>query len=493
MHSSGDDWYYFDGRSVTWNGPCTFDNLQYLASIGQVEPHTNVATGTMRFVNNSIAFADIEVSPIAFNPPVDTFWEDRKAGRLTVLSGPNNGGKSFLLKHIQKIVGCEGYLLGCSRFSQIDQLNSRSIARDEHRQIYRNFENNFVAARMNTEGCELTLDRIIASLNDSERKQLFKVAESLLGNKFELRMSDPGNLLSPYYVAMDGQNLRYASSGTRLLMTLLGVLLDKRFHTVLIDEPEIGLSPRIQGILSNFFCNSGELEANFPHLKHVILATHSHLFLDKRNLSNNFVVTKLDNTISIAGIKSFSELHDLQLNMLGNHLESLFLPSAIVIVEGDCDIAYLRKVFSLSIPDRTVAIVKADGDGGVPKKIEIIKQAFGDLHSSPFRERLFVVLDKVYSADLGAIEKQGVPKNNIHVWSLNGIEYYYPKAIVARAFSCDVSQVGAIDLERGTIEYNGLRRSKKQLASFVVDEFATAPELHDELADLIGKVAAACG
>lgn len=44
---------------------------------------------------------------------------------------------------------------------------------------------------------------------------------------------------------MDGENLRYGSSGTRLLLTLLGILLDERFTTVLIDEPELGLSVRI--------------------------------------------------------------------------------------------------------------------------------------------------------------------------------------------------------------------------------------------------------
>ena len=58
--------------------------------------------------------------------------------------------------------------------------------------------------------------------------------------------TDPDNRVSPFTVSMDGENLRYGSSGTRLLLTLLGILLDERFSTILLDEPEIGLSPRTE-------------------------------------------------------------------------------------------------------------------------------------------------------------------------------------------------------------------------------------------------------
>ncbi len=47
------------------------------------------------------------------------------------------------------------------------------------------------------------------------------------------------------YVDMDGQNLSVGSTGTRLLMTILGLCMDPAFESILIDEPELGLGPKI--------------------------------------------------------------------------------------------------------------------------------------------------------------------------------------------------------------------------------------------------------
>ena len=69
--------------------------------------------------------------------------------------------------------------------------------------------------------------------------------------------------------------------------------------------------------------------------------------------------------------------------MLGNELESIFLPSAIVIVEGDSDVTFITRVVQLHIPDRKVAIVRAGGDGEVQNKLNVLREAFGDLATSP--------------------------------------------------------------------------------------------------------------
>jgi predicted ATPase len=131
---------------------------------------------------------------------------------------------------------------------------------------------------------------------------------------------------------MDGENLRNSSSGTRLLLTLLGILLDKRFTTVLIDEPELGLSPHIQTALARFMYDPDLRQRYCPHLQQVYIATHSHLFLHRAVISNNFAVTKTGSTVSIKPAQSVADLHQLQFKLLGNELESVFLPSAILIV-----------------------------------------------------------------------------------------------------------------------------------------------------------------
>ena len=72
-----------------------------------------------------------------------------------------------------------------------------------------------------------------------------------------------------------------------------------------------------------------------PHLKSLFIATHSHIFLDRSAYENNFVVTKRDKLISARQLNTASDLHEVQFNMLGNDLELLYLPAAIVLVEGE--------------------------------------------------------------------------------------------------------------------------------------------------------------
>ena len=81
-------------------------------------------------------------------------------------------------------------------------------------------------------------------------------------------------------------------------------------------------------------------------------------------LANNHIVTKADNAVSIKPVGSVGEYHQLQFNMLGNELEAVSLPSAIVIVEGESDATFLSKVVQLHVPDRRVSIVRAEGEGG---------------------------------------------------------------------------------------------------------------------------------
>ncbi len=338
----------------------------------------------------------------------------------------------------------------------------------------------------------MKLEQVITGLKDAQREKLFKVCKDLLGNEFSLKRTDPENTFSPFYVDMDGENLRYGSSGTRLLLTLLGILLDQRFSVILVDEPEIGLSPGIQAAVARFLYDQEQRQQFCPHLKQLFIATHSHLFLHRGVFSNNYVVTKAGNIVSVKPVESVGDFHLLQFNMLGNELESLFLPSAIVIVEGDSDFSFMTRAVQLHILDCKVAIVRAGGDGEVQNKLNVLREAFGDLATSPYRDRLFVVLDKIHSLSAVRIEKQGVPKGNITVWSKNGIEYLYPQDLVAAAFSCDVEELVKCNFENDPIEFNGIRKPKRELAQLVTERMTATHSLHPELAGLVGRIRASC-
>ena len=490
------EWHYFDDQKGEWVGPLTLDKLDELRRGGTIEEYTQVINAQLARrqgpMEGGILYSMISRCAVEFCPPVEEFLSSRNDKLPTVLSGPNNCGKTLLLRQLFALVGHDGYLIACSRFSHVDVLNTRKREEHEHRRYYDNFIHSFHTSHQNSEDNELKLEQVITGLKDAQRDKLFRVCKDLLGNEFSLKRTDPENTFSPFYVDMDGENLRYGSSGTRLLLTLLGILLDERFSVILVDEPELGLSPGIQAVLARYLYDKEHRQQFCPHLRQLYIATHSHLFLDRGVFSNNYAVSKAGNVVSVKPVQSVGDFHHLHFDMLGNELESIFLPSAIVIVEGDSDVTFMTKVAHLHIPDRKVTIVRAGGDGGVQNKLNVLREVFGDLAISPYRDRLFVVLDQKHSLSAARIEKQGVSKGNITVWSKNGIEYYYPEDLVATAFCCDARELAKGSFESDPIEFNGIRKSKKELAQIVTESMTATHPIHTELRGLVDRLRAAC-
>jgi ABC-type branched-subunit amino acid transport system ATPase component len=489
-------WRYFDETTGSYSPPITLAELDSLHAGGKIGDSTEVVNTRvlqrMKHRTNPIRYSAIVRLGVQFVPALEEFHSDRADKPVTVLSGPNNSGKTLLLKQLFSLIEHGGYLISCSRFSHVDVLNTRQLDENIFGGYYDSYIQNFYTAQQNSEENHLKLEQVITGLKKSQLDTLFSVCRELLGNEFSIKRTDPDRPFSSFYVDMDGQNLKYGSSGTRLLLTLLGTALDERVSILLIDEPELGLSPRIQAALAEFLCNEERRKALCPHLRQVVVATHSHLFLDRKVISNNWVVTKTGSVISLRQVKSIGDFHQLQFNMLGNEFESIFLPSAIVIVEGDSDVSFIGKATKLHIPDRKVAIVRAGGDGEVQNKLNVLKETFGGIETSPYRDRLFVVLDKRHSARVSRIQSQGVSRDNIVMWSQNGIEYLYPPELVAEVFRCDVAELGTCNFEDDPIELNGIARSKKELARVISDRMMQNDPVHAELDALLGRIRAAC-
>ena len=273
-------------------------------------------------------------------------------------------------------------------------------------------------------------------------------------------------------------------------MTMIGTLLDERFESVLIDEPELGLAPKVQQQFADIFQDPHKRQEKFPHLKQVFLATHSHVFLSRRDIQSNFTVTKQGNKISVEQIKSISDFHRLQFNLLGNSLENMFFPGAIVIVEGKTDKAYLDKLLQLRFPDGKITVTGSGGD--VKRRVYTLKDVFGGLTASPFRNRLFVVLDSVHQRGLVAeLVKQGLPQDNAIVWSKNGIEYLYPEGIVAGIYGCTADQVEHLNFSGDAVVVNGIAKTKDELSREVLMRLKDDTPLPAELCQFIDKVGAA--
>jgi predicted ATPase len=417
---------------------------------------------------------------IEFTPSLQLIGQARATTPYTALSGPNNSGKSLTLRSLKQTLGKSAYFVGTNRFYHVYHLSTQLRQPNELDQFESAFQSQFNDESHNHEQNAFDLARILASLSDKRRNDLFGVCGELIESKFSLRKVEDDNELSPRYVDMDGQNLSVASTGTRLLMTILGICMDDRFKTILIDEPELGLSPRVQGALSNFLQDETERKKYFPNLDRVFVATHSHLFLSRSDIASNYVVTKGGTRITLNRVQTIGDFHRLQFNLLGNSLESLFFPSAIMVVEGKTDFAYVDRLIALHYAGNRVAVLSGNGD--VKKKIHALRELLGDISKSPLRERIFIVIDSVHPQGLkDELERMGIPSDNVVIWPKNGIEHYYPVEIMTAMFSCDIAALDSITISGDAISINGISKTKNELSMEVIRQLTASTPLHSEL------------
>jgi predicted ATPase len=422
----------------------------------------------------------ISKDSLIFTPSLDTFAETREGRPLTVISGPNNSGKSLVLKWLKRRFGRDTYLIGTNRFYHVYHFSTG--VRDP-RQLD-NFENQFNQSfsqdEYNHEQNFYDLNSVIGALGDKKRDALFKLCGELIGSTFQLKRLEDDNELSARYIDMDGQNLSVGSTGTRLLMTILGICMDERYQRILIDEPELGLGPRVQQELCALLEDNKRRAEYFPHLKQIFISTHSHLFLSRMSMNDNFVVTKTGVNIALKQVELMSDFHRLQFNLLGNSLESMFFPSAIVVVEGKTDYEYLERILALKFPGRRITVIPANGD--VKRVVFGLSGAFGEITKSPFRQRLFVVLDSVHQRGLSAeLQAMGVHAEHVICWDKNGIEYVYPATLMASVFACDAAQIASVVMEGDVLKLNGIEKKKNDLKDEILKALDSTTELPEEL------------
>lgn len=435
--------------------------------------------------------SSISKSDLVFQPSLSDFSTQRADKTLTVLAGANNSGKSLVLKWLKHTLGRVAYMVGTNRFYHVYHFSTGIRDPNQVDHFESQFNSQFYQEQYNYEQNFLDLNSIIVGLSNKQRAALFDLCSQLIGSTFSLKKVDEENELSNRYIDMDGQNLSVGSTGTRLLMTILGICMDDRYSSVLIDEPELGLGPRVQQSLSSFLQDTVERKKCFPHLNRVFLATHSHLFLSRDDISNNFIVSKDGKNIHLTQVASISDFHRLQFNLLGNSLEAMFFPSIIVVVEGKTDHEYIERVLQLKFPGRRITVIPSGGD--VKRKVAGLREAFGDLMKSPFRSRLFVVLDKVHQPGLVAeLQEMGVPSDNVVRWEKNGIEYVYPGSLLMSVFACGESQLQTLSIVGEVIQLNGISKTKNALKDEILKGLDSNTPLPNELeTKLLAKVAVA--
>jgi predicted ATPase len=395
----------------------------------------------------------------------------------SVLVGRNNCGKSFLLKTLTQQWGKNASYLGPARYQNFNLLGYYTPNRNRKDEKWRQWQQE----QQNIDNSPVNLQQAIAELSDEKRERLTEIIYALLSVKLEIRHTVDDNSMSQKYISCGGHNISYTSSGFRLIATLVTSLMDTDYDKFLIDEPELGISPEAQGILADFLFDRKHREKYFPHVKTIVFATHSTIFLDRKNIANNYTVEKKGDEIAVRKVETQMEFNDIHFFLLGNRFETLYLPSAIVLVEGKSDHSFIDRVLTLRYPGYLISVVPAHSDSRIKEILSIAKGLFADLQKSPYRDRIFVILDSTHTAGLPEqLITMGLTSNHIVKWPKNGIEYYYPPSIVDTIFGIGPE----IQITGDMISRNGISHSKAVLAEKVASLLDTITPMQDDFTQL---------
>lgn len=452
-------------------------SLWHAISDGEIQPNSKIISPELKLDN--VAVSSLNQTNIRFYPSVSDLIHHRADKSTTVFSGPNNSGKTYLLKQSQFFMGKSAYLLLPSRYQHLGNLSHHPLTDKQASELHARRVQELLIKSRNTDDNVLNIQQILGSLSTSQQDRLLELVSELLDINISLQQIDPDARMSPWYLNFGGQDFALSSSGTRLLFMLLATCMIPVYEHILIDEPELGLSPKIQRVIADLFFDLDKRERWFPHIKRIWISTHSHIFLDKSDITNNFQVTKSSKKVSVEQVQDYSAFHQLQFGMLGNELASLSLPSLIMVVEGKSDHLFMQRLMALRYPEQRITIVMLNGSGA-NEAVNTLRQALGDIQSSPYRDRIVVVLDKNNSTKKRTLLNSGLHETNIIEWSQNGIEYYYPSNIIREIFGSTFENASEREVTDTHIKIANVRKPKVEVAQIVASRMNESSVFNDE-------------
>ena len=366
-------------------------------------------------------------------------------GRLTVFVGPNNSGKSRLLQILNQ------HFMPGSQVPASDYLPPFRFRTRSDAGVPGNAAQVVLSLRRGRSGAgadsnpEVSTDPIVhlAGLPNSARESVRAAHEEVFHHPIEFVLDASNSLVPPTPTVA---NLRPSTegSGSLSVLTMLCCIYDPVLKWIFIDEPELGLEPVVQRRLMRLFQGVARQDEGLPH-KRIALATHSHLFLDRSEIGNNRKLSIDEGgTVHVGRVRSRAELHQIVFEMLGNAPEDLFMPRAILIVEGRSDREFLTPVLRL-LQVENVAIHDAEGDSRIGEAAASIDQMLKTTAYLPaFKNRVFVLCDRQPSHSPIEQWRHFLGREKVVELPLSGIEFCYPPSLIKEVTGLDVDlqQVG---------------------------------------------------
>jgi predicted ATP-dependent endonuclease of OLD family len=275
---------------------------------------------------------------------------------------------------------------------------------------------------------------------------------------------------------IDNRPITQMGTGARSLLMIIMALIHPDYTTVLIDEPELFLEPRLQKALRDLFMQKATE-------KRIVAATHSHLFLNRSEdqYDHNFYFDDATDTMTNLKVTTTkTDLRNLTFKLLGASFSDLMLPENYLVVEGGSDYIFMSKVAQLidSVKATKLQVAYVQGIQNAPPSVNAIAEMIRPYYAeeSVYSERIVCLVDE--------------PKNKGEESSAAEIERCLNKADNQRFFKLGKDQSGkALDLEKVLPEalYNRTAYNK----SLVLAEIERLKKDHTKLGTYKEEVAAA--
>lgn len=383
---------------------------------------------------------------------------------LFIIVGSNNSGKSTLLRSIAKTFGNEAYRVDVNR----TVLQGEGAQNKDYKTQYKNYISQSIQHNDDNTIKYIQTLQDYFNLDDAERQPILEWYNQYFPNNIYEERENKNNSASPMLLKINGFSITKQGSGMRATIEIFIKLFDSSIKYLCIDEPELGLEPRLQKFLFQAIKDKATPE------KKIFIATHSHHFLDYNKIDNNYICQREEN--SKIYLDTVSDLEPVIFKLLGNTLSGLFLPEKVLVLEGPSDINFLDKVLSLT-NKKGFSFQDTGGIGSTTSAIQAVTQflKFTCSAAKIYKDKTFVIIDnptKVRDVTKRGWEGLLTNVNQICTLSQNGIEYYYPERILQEVFNTSDKRKQIVEgyLLANPNEYNGIRKSKTELSKMVAEK-----------------------
>lgn len=388
-----------------------------------------------------------------------------------VLTGPNNSGKSSLLQ-----------LAFVARFRKGgDSPNEIAILLPDRDYVYPSLEigggtlANYNSQMIpNIQAAPFTYDR---PNKGPDRSQL---TASLLGHTDligQVRTVNDyiGALGLPRFLVREGQQIKFADivvqsegSGMRSLLTIVSALSDDRLQLICIDEPELSLEPRIQKALRDLLMEKAKDRT-------ILVATHSHLFLNRQKPGANHRVTRgADGIVLVETMSTDEDLFDISFDLLGSDTEDLFFPGNYWAVEGSSDQVICQRALDLlGVRKTKVKVLVAGGITNVAPSLQAVMNSLVPLtmNDSPYAKRVVALIDEPDpSQEAQRAELARVLGDRLFVLPVTSMEAYVSSDLYQRVGRVKENELGQIETIAKTGDYKALGEYKRQLSNALAQQ-----------------------